>query len=97
MEWLLSSTFVILAAQLLLGAPVLPWYVLWTVPFLCWWPVAGWVLFTLTVFAQYYGRLALPGSYPLPILLGYVPVYGLLVWAWWRNRGSTPMNADGRG
>ena len=74
-EWLLSSTFVVLAAQLLLGAPVLPWYVLWTVPFLCWWPVAGWVLFTLTVFAQYYGRLATPGCYPLPILLGYVPVY----------------------
>ncbi len=39
MEWLLSATFGFLAAYLLLGAPVYPWYVSWTIPLLCFWHV----------------------------------------------------------
>ncbi len=85
-EWLLSSTFAVLAANLLLTAPTLPWYVIWTIPLLCWWPLPGWVLFTLTVFVQYYARWVHSDWYPLPLLLGYVPVYVLLGWQWLRWR-----------
>ena len=89
-EWLIGSTFTVLAAALLLGAPTLPWYVIWTIPLLCWWPVAGWALFTLTVFVQYYMRWMHSDWYPFPLLLGYVPVYALLVWQWvrWRKEAG---------
>ncbi len=95
-EGLLRATFGVLAAHLLLSAPVLPWYLLITVPFLCWWPVAGWVAFTLTVVVQYYLRLVRPEWYPLPLLLGYVPVYALLAGAWWRGRVTAATAAVGR-
>ncbi len=80
-EWLLAATFATLAVQLLLGAPVLPWYVIWTVPALCWWNVPGWLVFTLTVSVGYYARW-LPQDIPHDWLLWmeYSPVYGLLAW-----------------
>ena len=95
-ESLLSTTFSMLAAFLLLGAPVYPWYVSWTVPLLCFWRIPGWTLFTFTVFAQYYVRYAMGMYQPpwwwyvLPLAIGYVPVYSLLLWQWnkWR-RGET--------
>jgi len=91
LEWLLGSVFAVLAANLLLGAPTLPWYVIWTVPLLCWWPIPGWVVFTLTVFGQYYARWLNSAWYPLPLLLGYLPVYALLIsdWVRWRLRASS--------
>ncbi len=88
MEWLLSATFGLLAAYLLLGAPVYPWYVSATVPLLCFWRVPGWTWFTFTVFAQYYARWLVPGPYhDLLLVIGYVPVYGLLILQWvkWRE------------
>jgi alpha-1,6-mannosyltransferase len=80
MEWLLAAVFATLAVQVLLGAPVLPWYVVWTVPALCWWNVPGWLLFTLTVSLGYYARwLPLNISHDQWLWAEYGPVYGLLV------------------
>lgn len=95
MDWLVSATFAVLAANLLLGAPTLPWHVLWTVPLLCWWPLPGWVVFTLTVFGQYYARFINSHWYPLPLLLGYVPVYLLLFGQWVRWRATARQHDGG--
>jgi hypothetical protein len=81
MESLLRATFLALGAQLLLGAPTLPWYVIWIVPALCWWGVPGLALFTLTVSAQYYARWLYPGdqaAHQALLWAGYTPVYALL-------------------
>jgi len=75
---ILSNTFVMFAAALLLGGPVTPWYVAWTVPFLCLWPVPGWVLFTGLVSVTYYARSSLPQYFELVRAAAYVIVYLVL-------------------
>ena len=105
LEWLLSASFAAIGAQLFLGAPALPWYVLWLLPLLCWRALPGLVLFTLTVSVQYYARWLFAGDRAMHYALlwaGYMPVYLLLVaqgaW-WWRQRlGTAPdcMASDGR-
>lgn len=81
LEGMLAASFWAFGAQLALGAPTLPWYVLWLLPALCWWALPGLVLFTLTVSAQYYARWLHPGDEAARLALlwaGYVPVYALL-------------------
>ena len=94
LEGLLACVFAAFGAQLLIGAPTLPWYVIWLVPALCWWSIPGLALFTLTVSAQYYARWLYPGTETDMILLwaGYTPVYALLIGQliWWRRRRSAP-------
>lgn len=91
LEWLLGAAFAAFGAQLLLGAPTLPWYVVWVVPALCWWSVPALALFTLTVSAQYYARWLDDGGPAFPYALlwaGYLPVYALLIGqAVWRRLG----------
>lgn len=93
LEWLLGASFAAFGAQLLLGAPTLPWYALWLVPVLCWWTVPGITLFTLTVSAQYYARWLFPGDQATHYTLlwaGYLPVYTLLLGhlIWWKRRSA---------
>ncbi|MCJ7749789.1 MAG: hypothetical protein MUQ65_01645, partial [Armatimonadetes bacterium] len=95
LEPLMGASFAAIGAQLFIGAPTLPWYVIWLVPALCWWAIPGLVLFTLTVSAQYYARWLFPGDEAAHYALlraGYVPVYLLLAGQviWWRLRRSTP-------
>jgi len=92
-EPLLAATFAAFGVQLFVGAPTLPWYVIWLAPALCWWTIPGLALFTLTVSAQYYARWLLPGDRAAHYALlwaGYVPVYALLagqlIWARRRRR-----------
>ncbi len=89
LEWLLGCSFAAFGAQLFIGAPTLPWYVIWLVPALCWWTIPGVVLFTLTVSAQYYARWLCDSPLHDALLwAGYVPVYALLLaqLIWWRLR-----------
>ena len=82
MKWLLGATFGAIGAQLLLGAPTLPWYAIWVVPALCWWAIPGIALFSLTVSAQYYARWLYPAdevARETLLWVGYAPVYALLV------------------
>jgi hypothetical protein len=85
-ESLVRATFLALAAVVLLGAPTLPWYAIWVLPLLCWWPAPGGVLFSLTISMQYYGRWLYPNNYHTLLWAGYLPVYALLIghFAWWR-------------
>ena len=79
-EWLLGATFAAFGVSLLLGAPTLPWYVMWVVPALCWWEIPALIAFALTVSVQYYARWIWPSDAVRYALLwaGYVPVYSLL-------------------
>jgi hypothetical protein len=80
LEWLLACSFAAFGAQLFLGAPTLPWYVIWLVPALCWWTIPGIVLFTLTVSVQYYARWIYDAPLHDTLLwAGYLPVYALLL------------------
>jgi len=95
-EWLIGATFAALSAQWLVGAPTLPWYVIWIVPLLCWWPAPGLVLLTLTISLQYYAKWLYPGNpqaHEALLWAGYLPVYAALIghWMWWRwARRSAP-------
>jgi len=92
---LIAGASLALGAMLVLGAPTLPWYVIWTVPALCWWSAPGWVLLTFTVAAQYYGQWLWHGSPHALLWAGYMPVYCLLVWQaaarWGRPHVRGPM------
>jgi len=92
-EGMVAGTFAALAAQLLLGAPTLPWYVVWTVPLLCWWGVWGWLVFTLTVSAQDYARWIYHEQGNLLLWAGYAPVYVLLGWQLVLHRARCPSPA----
>ncbi|MBN1458829.1 MAG: hypothetical protein JXA57_04785 [Armatimonadetes bacterium] len=96
--WLIGASFTVLGAQLFVGAPTLPWYVLWLLPLLCWRALPGLVLFTLTVSVQYYARWLYPEDRSMHYALlwaGYAPVYLLLAaqraW-WWRCQLSPRPN-----
>ncbi len=80
LEWLLGCSFAAFGAQLFIGAPTLPWYVIWLVPALCWWTIPGVVLFTLTASAQYYARwIYAEPLHDMLLWAGYLPVYALLL------------------
>jgi hypothetical protein len=89
----------LMGAYLLLAPTVHPWYVLWLLPFLCFHPVAPWLLFTGTVALTY---LALPewrtwavwAPPPWVPLVEYVPLYtglALAALASFRRRRPPPV------
>jgi alpha-1,6-mannosyltransferase len=93
-ESLVVTTFASLGALMLLGAPTLPWYVIWSLPLLCWRWVLAWALFSLTVSVQYYLRWLYPDSVNALLWAGYAPVYillaGQVIWRRKHARRSTP-------
>ena len=101
LEPLLRASFLALGAQLLFGAPTLPWYSIWAVPALCWWRIPGLALFTLTASMQYYARWLYPSNdaaYHRLLWAGYLPVYALLIaqLSWWAasRRRSTSSHSS---
>lgn len=73
---LVKSVFITLAAVLLLSPTVYPWYVAWSVPFLCFIFSPGWFIFTGTVILCYlmslYGNpLWLRTAEYLPVFLAF--------------------------
>ncbi len=77
----LDAGFLALAGFYLLSPVLYPWYLAWTVPFLCVRPRPGWVLFTGTVFLFYAHGFAPPHveigwvkalEYGPPLVLGVV-------------------------
>jgi len=80
-----------LGALMLLGAPTLPWYVIWSLPLLCWRWVPAWALFSLTVSVQYYLWCLYPDRANALLWAGYTPVYVLLlgqvIWRWQHAQG----------
>jgi alpha-1,6-mannosyltransferase len=70
---------------LLVPTSMHPWYVLWMVPFLCFWPWPAWLYFSGAVSLSYVSYVVEPA--PLPWwawLAEYGPLYTLLLHAGWR-------------
>ncbi|KAB2877858.1 DUF2029 domain-containing protein [bacterium] len=52
-ENILWTSFFLIAAMTLLSPTLHPWYVIWVIPFLCFFPNPAWILFTGLVFLSY--------------------------------------------
>jgi hypothetical protein len=79
----LRACYIATGAILLLSSTVHPWYVLWIVPYLCFYPNPAWLLFTGTVVLSYHAAFLTPIGEPwteqLQIkLLEYGPFFLLL-------------------
>lgn len=86
----LGASYLLMAALLLLSPSIHPWYVTWLVPFLCFFPNPGFLLWTVTVFLGYhvlidYNTLGLWHFDARLVWLEYLPVYALLLWRGWRG------------
>jgi hypothetical protein len=103
------SGLVLTAGVLLLSPTAYPWYFTWSIPFLCFYPSAAWLLMSVTTVLAYTPAIVFGAGEPLkssfPMLsLEYGPVYVWLVCSWWAARRATispapqtPVEASGSG
>ncbi|MBI3292750.1 MAG: hypothetical protein HYZ73_08095 [Elusimicrobia bacterium] len=92
---LLWYAFVMLGAGLLCSPVVHPWYVVWIIPFLCFYPRPGWILFSGLVVLSYVVllRYDLTKTWeldPWVRVVEYVPLYMALLWPWLRRLTPLP-------
>ena len=85
----LRAGLVLTSGLLLLSPNAFPWYFTWTVPFLCFYPSAPWLLMTVTCVLGYAPVVAYAAGQPYvdsPFILGleYTPVYFWLAREAWR-------------
>jgi hypothetical protein len=94
----MKISFVLISALLLLNRSFFPWYVIWIVPFLAFFPSASWLLLSGMIFLGYMKYDSFPPpSYeivdPLTRLLidvaQYVPFYILIAYELFRSWRST--------
>ena len=83
----------VIACSLLLSPTVYPWYIVWIVPFLCFYSSRAWLFFSGAVAASYWVWVGYPqtGVWEVgwvPLLLQYVPFYALLGHEAWRGARS---------
>ncbi len=102
MEPLRACLFLI-AGLLLLSSNAFPWYFTWSIPFLCFYPAAPWLLMSVTAALGYAPVVAYAANQPYihsPFILAleYVPVYLWLAYAGFRemDRESGPFLAGGQ-
>lgn len=79
----LRASFFALGAMILLGTTIHPWYLVWIVPYLAFYPNPAWLLLTGTVVLAYHAPFLTPFGEPWNEhlffkLLEYVPFYILL-------------------
>jgi len=100
----LRAAYLVVAAILLLTATVHPWYLLWLLPFLCFYPSPAWLYLALGVALSYHASyLSTPGEPWEELLwvklLEYVPFYALglaaTAAAWRRGTTSAPPGSVG--
>jgi alpha-1,6-mannosyltransferase len=89
MELLRACLFVI-AGLLLLSSNAFPWYFTWSIPFLCFYPAAPWLLMSVTSVLGYAPVVAYAAGQPYihsPFILAleYTPVYLWLCYLGWRE------------
>lgn len=89
----LRASYLLIAALLLLSPSVFPWYLIWLIPFLCFFPNTGFLLWTATIFLSYdvligYKALGTWQYDPVLAWLEYTPVFALLIVGWLRGRAS---------
>ena len=81
----LRASYLTVGAILLLSPTVHPWYILWLVPYLCFFPSPAWLALTATVALSYHAPFLAPAGEPWKELTGFkVLEYGpfLLLATW---------------
>lgn len=99
----LRASFLLLAGLLLLSPNAFPWYFTWTVPFLCFYPYAPWLLMTVVCVLGYapvipYSAGLAYRDEPLILTLEYAPVLAWLAWQGLMRMGllaKTPGSREG--
>ncbi|MGH9376835.1 MAG: glycosyltransferase 87 family protein [Terriglobia bacterium] len=81
----LRSGLFLTASLLLLSPNAFPWYFTWSVPFLCFYPSAPWLLMSVTCVLGYAPVIAYAAGQPyrdspLILILEYAPVLAWLLW-----------------
>nr|MCK5408130.1 hypothetical protein [Candidatus Krumholzibacteria bacterium] len=81
---LMRFAFVVIATALLVAPTLYPWYIIWVIPFLCFYRNRAWILFTGIVFLSYWvweiSAVGVKWELPWSLLaVEYIPFYGLLV------------------
>jgi hypothetical protein len=86
---LLWSSLVLTGGVLLVSPTAYPWYFTWSIPFLCFYPSAAWLLMSVTSVLAYTPPIADgPGNSVLMLLLEYGPVYLWLAYYCWAAHGK---------
>jgi hypothetical protein len=80
---LLWSSLVLTGGVLLLSPTVYPWYLTWSIPFLCFYPSGAWLLMSVTSVLAYTPPIA-DGTGNSLLMLG--PVYLWLAYSCWTAR-----------
>jgi hypothetical protein len=88
---LLWSSLVLTGGVLLVSPTAYPWYFTWSIPFLCFYPSAAWLLMSVTSVLAYAPPIADgAGNSLLMLLLEYGPVYLWLGYYCWAAHGTKP-------
>ncbi len=85
----LKSAMILIGAALLLTTTLQPWYLLWLVPFLCFYPNRAWILLTGLIMASYHVliRYTAEGIWVESLWIKaaiFIPFYSLLLTDGWR-------------
>lgn len=81
----LRAGFLLLAGLLLLSPNAFPWYFTWTIPFLCFYPNAPWLLMSVVCVLGYAPMIPYSAGFayedsPLALAIEYGPVLAWLAW-----------------
>ena len=82
----LRASYLTIGSILLLSPTVHPWYIMWLVPYLCFFPSPAWLMLTATVALSYHAPfLAPPGEAWQELtwfkVLEYAPFFLLAAWS----------------
>ena len=88
----LWSSLILTGGVLLLSPTAYPWYFTWSIPFLCFYPNAAWLLMSVTSVLAYTPAITYGAGEPLKnsllmLSLEYGPVYLWLAYYCWSARG----------
>lgn len=96
----LWSSLVLTGGVLLVSPTAFPWYFTWSIPFLCFYPSAAWLLMSVTSVLAYTPAINYGAGEPLKnsllmLTLEYGPVYLWLAYYWWAERKTKLSPASG--
>jgi hypothetical protein len=93
---LLEQCYWMVGITLLCSPNLFPWYVIWIVPFLCFFPNPAWLLLTSTIALSYYvlidwWTLGVWRQNQALLALQFLPFYGMITWSFVEKLRSKPV------